>query len=198
MQRRPTKVFGIGFHKTATSSLGEALEILGYRVASVVGLQDEDIATTYQAKAFALVDSFDAFEDNPWPLLFRELDSAYPGSKFILTRREDDAWLKSVTRHFGGKTTHMRTFIYGVGDPLGSETVYLDRYRKHNDEVLEYFANRPDDLLVMDITQGDGWSLLCPYLGAELPDRAFPSANKAEDREKRVGLLGRLRNRLGL
>ncbi|MEE2776427.1 MAG: sulfotransferase [Acidobacteriota bacterium] len=27
-----TKVFGIGFHKTGTSSLGAALEVLGYRV----------------------------------------------------------------------------------------------------------------------------------------------------------------------
>jgi hypothetical protein len=39
-----SKVFGIGFHKTGTSSLGRALSMLGYRVADVQGVWDQDIA----------------------------------------------------------------------------------------------------------------------------------------------------------
>jgi len=30
-------------------------------------------------------------------------------------------------------------------------------YKKHNEEVLEYFKHRPQDLLIMDITKGDEW-----------------------------------------
>ena len=37
-------MFGIGFHKTGTSSLGRALSMLGYRVADVQGVWDQDIA----------------------------------------------------------------------------------------------------------------------------------------------------------
>jgi hypothetical protein len=196
-QERP-KVFGIGFHKTATSSLGEALQILGYRVASVVGIRDQDIADTYKEKAFALVQDFDAFEDNPWPLLYRELDRAFPGSKFILTRRPDEAWLKSATRHFGGQSTPMRELIYdGHGDPEGYEELYLARYRKHNDDVLSYFVDRPHDLLQMDITAGDAWDTLCPFLGQPTPNKSFPAANRAEDRDKIPGIFSKLRRIFG-
>jgi len=37
---RKQKIFVIGFHKTGTSSLGAALEILGYTVCDAVGIQD--------------------------------------------------------------------------------------------------------------------------------------------------------------
>ncbi|HEX8335676.1 MAG TPA: sulfotransferase [Pyrinomonadaceae bacterium] len=33
-------------------------------------------------------------------------------------------------------------------------------------------------LLVMDITAGDGWEVLCPFLGVEIPDRPFPHENR--------------------
>ena len=37
------KVFGIGFHKTATSSLGKALEELGYKVSQGFGFDGSDV-----------------------------------------------------------------------------------------------------------------------------------------------------------
>ena len=30
----------------------------------------------------------------------------------------------------------------------------------------------------MNITQGDGWDKLCPYLNKDIPDTAFPHSNK--------------------
>ena len=61
--------------------------------------------------------------------------------------------------------------------------IYVDRYKNHNREVNEYFKDRPDDLLVMDVTAGDGWEKLCPFLGVDIPDIDFPPANKAKDPE---------------
>ena len=71
----------------------------------------------------------------------------------------------------------MRAWIYGIGHPEGNEQAYLDRYRRHNDEVREYFRSRPDDLLVMDITQGDGWAQLSSFLGTQSPSSEFPNIN---------------------
>jgi|TARA_B100002003_G_scaffold251824_1_gene297905 hypothetical protein len=173
------KVFGIGFHKTGTSSLGTALSMLGYRVAGVQGAWNQDIAEKAQDIAFSVVDEFDAFEDNPWPLLYRELDEHYPGSKFILTLRPSDEWIRSVVNHFGNESTPMRKWIYGVGSPVGNEAVYLNRYRKHNQDVTAYFAGRDESLLHMHITKGDGWDKLCEFLGEPIPDGDFPDINKA-------------------
>jgi hypothetical protein len=142
-----------------------------------------------------LVEKHDAFQDNPWPILYREIDQKYPGSKFILTLRPTDDWIRSVVSHFGSQVTPMRKWIYGVGSPKGSEQIYIDRYEKHNEGVLRYFSDRPKDLLVLRITEGDGWERLCPFLGVkEVPSIAFPRANTAEDREAGIPF-GSSRNR---
>jgi len=178
------KVFGIGFHKTATTSLSNALSCLGYRVTGPNWVDHPDIAATVSEMAFDLVRKFDAFQDNPWPILYRELDQRFPGSKFILTLRPTDEWIKSVVNHFSEEETPMREWIYGVGHPKGNEDIYVARYDRHNREVLEYFKNRSNDLLVLKITAGEGWAKLCPFLGEPTPALDFPHANTASDRKK--------------
>ena len=168
------KVFCVGFHRTGTSSLRAALEILGYRVCGSVATEDPDVAARVHEIAFGLLDDYDAFEDNPWPVLWRELDARRPGSRFILTIRPASAWVRSVVRFFGEKTTPMREWIYGAGSPVGSEDLYRARFERHNQEVVEYFRDRPGDLLVLRITEGEGWPELCSFLGRPLPEEPFP------------------------
>jgi len=151
MIRHKCKVFGIGFHKTATTSLGAALENLGYRCCGSVGTHNPKIQDDVYNIAFSLSEKYDAFQDNPWPLLYAALDSRFPGSKFILTIRSTESWINSVVRHFGDRSSSMREWIYGVGAPLGNEEVYMRRYETHNTEVMHYFQDQPTDLLVMDI-----------------------------------------------
>ena len=175
------KVFCIGFHKTGTTSLDKALKLLGYRVTGPNNTKDPDIADKVHRLAAELAEKYDAFQDNPWPVLYREMDERYPGSKFILTMRKADAWIASQVRDFGRRETPMRRWIYGeeAGCPEGNEAVYVERYERHNREVLEYFRDRPNDLLILDLPRGDGWPELCEFLGEPVPERPFPHANKA-------------------
>jgi hypothetical protein len=175
------KVFCIGFHKTGTKSLGAALATLGYRVTGPNGVNDPDIARNALTLAHELVRQCDAFQDNPWPLLYREMDESYPGSKFILTLRDPQAWIESQVQHFGVEETPMRRWIYAVGSPKGNEAIYLRRFERHNAEVQKYFAGRPEDLLVMDLAAGDGWSKLCSFLGKPVPEVPFPHLKRRED-----------------
>jgi len=181
------KIFCIGFHKTATSSLGHALKYLGYKVKGSSNVENDHIAEEISLIIDKWVPKFDAFQDNPWPMAYKELDQKFPGNKFILTIRDTDKWLNSAVRHFGTKETAMRRWIYGAayGCPAGNEEIYRKRFDRHNREVQEYFEDRPNDLLVMDITKGDGWEKLCPFLGKELPDIPFPQSNTAEIRASR-------------
>ncbi len=191
-----TKVFCVGFHKTGTSTLAKALEHLGYRVTGPNGVHDEQIASNVDALVNDLAERFDAFQDNPWPLVYQKMDRRYPGSKFILLLRDEASWLASLLKHSGQKETPMRRWIYGPGCPQGNEELYLERYRNHNLEVLAYFAERQQDLLVMDLTKGDGWEPLCRFLGVDVPVIDFPHANKAADREQRKERKQRLSRRL--
>lgn len=178
MQKRQ-KVFGIGFHKTGTKSLRKALEGLGYNVCGPVGARDPNIANSAVDVALEYADKFDAVQDNPFPPLFRELDAAFPGSKFILTTEDPDVWIARAVRYFGTNLTPMREWIYGEGSPVGNESLYRERFIQHNKDVLGHFANRPDDLMVWPLTNEPGWERLCEFLSVDIPEGTpFPHENK--------------------
>lgn len=180
MSKSP-KVFGIGFHKTGTSSLGLALEHLGYKVGGPNGVRDPLMGQDYACQmAFQLVEEgqYDAFKDNPWGIIYRELDERYPNSKFILTTRPTEDWINSAVRHFDTQSTPMRQWIYGVGYPKGNETTYITRYERHNAEVITYFQDKANALLVLNLAEEEGWPKLCRFLNKPIPDIPFPHANK--------------------
>ncbi len=188
----PSKIAGIGFHKTATTSLGHALEELGFRVLGNVGNRDPRISVNARRKYLPMLREFDAVQDNPWPLLFREIDRDFPGTRFVLTVRDEDAWIRSCVNHFGRRDSAMREWIYGVGHPAGYEKLYVDRHRRHLEEVRGYFRDRPGDLLELDICAGGGWEKLCPFLGLAVPDRPFPWSKSAMSRARQRHPLLRL------
>jgi hypothetical protein len=195
--KQRAKVFCIGFQKTGTTSLFAALTALGYRTAAVVGrdLSADDLRMKGAALCIEVARVFDAAQDMPWPIFFRELDAAFPGSKFILTVRDSASWFRSIEGHFGASESALGAFVYGAdaAAPVGNRARYIEVCEAHERAVREYFATRPDDLLIMDLAAGDGWEKLCAFLGVAAPDEPFPIRNAAEERNK---LLFKLRRRL--
>jgi hypothetical protein len=103
-----------------------------------------------------------ALSDLPITIMYRELDAAYPGSKFILTVRDESEWLRSVKTHWDHERNPFRRtwdhdpFTHRVHKELYGRrdfdaAIFLARYRQHNAEVLDCFKDRPGDLLVMDM-----------------------------------------------
>jgi hypothetical protein len=191
---KETKVFCLGFHKTGTSSLRAALRSLGYRVAGYnefrhlaqkPGLTRDEVA----ALALTVMRDFDAAQDSPWPVLYRELDAAFPGSKFILVTRDPQKWIASALGDFGDQGNEIRRLIYGPDAPKGHEAEWLARYARHNDEVRAWFAGRPQDFLSLDLDRGEvGWARICPFLGLDVPDRPWPHVNTRRSKKTRMFL----------
>lgn len=174
------KVIGIGLHKTGTSTLGDALIKLGYKVVGARLDLTESLKKGHIKPAIQLAKRFDALQDVPWALLYKELDNAFPNSKFILTERNEDKWLNSILKHFGNRHWDMHEWIYGKGVAKGNEIIYRNKYRNHNKEVKQYFNNRPNDLLVMSFENGDEWEKLCDFLNIPVPKTKFPHSNKGK------------------
>lgn len=172
------KVFCIGLGKTGTTSLKEALKILGYRTIRLPidwkGITDFDAALPGVSAA-----------------MYRELDIEYPGSKFILTLRGVEGWLKSIKRDMERKQGVRRGRAQERAQLLemlyGTSSFDSDRFRlafqEHKKDVLAYFKDRPDDLLVLDVTQHSDWDNLCEFLNVAVPEEPFPFANKASDQD---------------
>ncbi len=191
------KIFGIGFHKTGTTSLASALRCLDYTVVGpdldlLSNILNSDFGSIYE-----YILKYDAFQDNPWPILYKKLDSEFPGSKFILTVREDEKWLNSVLNHFKSTHSDMRKWIYGKGYPLGNEQMYLDTYKAHNRGVREYFKNRSEDFIELSWEGGDGWTKLCQFLDKPAPNIPFPHENRREDLGKKDSKLNKFQSLLG-
>ena len=162
-----SKIFGIGLNKTGTSSLHEALEILGF--SSIHYPQDE---TTYEELSYgnfklSVMNKCDAANDISIAPYYAELDDAFPGSQFILTVRDKQEWLKSIKRHWAsnrfiydetlqrGHKQKMARFVtlatFGCYQ-LNSER-FLRVYDRHCKNVKEYFGNK---VLIYNIC-GGGW-----------------------------------------
>jgi hypothetical protein len=191
-------VFGIGLPRTGTTSLVRALNLLGiksvHNPASLLTSLDDPVLTDYEG-----------FADNPLPLIYPELDRRFPNSRFILTDRDVDGWLRSVEwmitvgRKHGNwdanpRTIAMHTALYGSID--FRPAAFRERFLRHRKEVQAYFAHRSTRLLVIDLTRGDGWEPLCAFLGVPVPRTKFPHDNRSDAlflRERMLRLVRRMR-----
>lgn len=190
------KVFGIGWAKTGTTSLGSAFKVLGFDHRSqdlglVKHVREGDLS-----RIIDVARSKESFEDWPWIILYRELDEAFPDSRFVLTTRKPERWLRSYRNMLAGQgrtskeLIEIRRTLYGLPFPDVPDSQLLERFLGHNAEVMRYFHNRRENLLIVDWEKGDGWAELCGFLGRNIPDEPFPHANRG----KYVGesALGRL------
>ncbi len=181
------KIFGIGLNKTGTTTLSKCGEILGYRCTGCNKKLLRDVVLKHDFRRLQKIGSqYDLFEDWPWPLVYKELDNFFPGSKFILTTRKDEGtWLNSLKKHSmrTHPIKHCRKLAYGYNFPQKHEQEYLQFYKSHNEDVRAYFQGREGDFLEVCWENSDGWKKLCAFLGKNIPDIPFPHANKGEDQQ---------------
>lgn len=183
------KVFGLGLSKTGTSSLTDALNLLG--IPAVHYPHDEQTLRELRAGQYrlSLFEKFQSVTDIPVAPFYAQLDQAFPGSKFVLTVREKEAWLRSCEVHWRLLMQWWENFpefkifhefasacTYGVLEYNRERFSFV--YDTHVANVRAYFSERPDDLLVMDICAGEGWEKLCPFLRLDDPHAPFPHANE--------------------
>lgn len=181
------KVFGIGMPRTGTTSLNAALEVLGF--SSLHFAHDETTIRELRDGNYRLsvLDRYDALTNLPACSVYPQLDTAFPGSKFILTVRGIDDWLASCESSWfnkpdsvpepGSMREFYRTLLYGCN------RYHRERFRwvaeSHINLVHTYFSGqKAHQLLTIDLTAGEGWEALCAFLGVEVPSSPFPHANR--------------------
>ena len=173
------RVYGIGLSKTGTTSLSAALEILG--IESVHNPEDL-LSVDSNGKLVIDLEQAEAYPsltDVPAARFFRELDNCFPGSKFILTTRDQEAWLRSCADHFhrvfGGIVAQRLTEeIYGT--TVFDSGLFAKAYEDHFSSVIDYFAGREQDLLILDTAEPDKWRLICDFLNLPVPEEDFPAS----------------------
>jgi hypothetical protein len=184
------KTFCIGLSRTGTKSLTSALGILGQVIAHHPSDEQTYREITSGRYDLGLLrrNGADGLSDLLAATFFAELDAAHPGSRFIHTTREKEAWLDAMEAHWADKAVYeddehglepkvrMRRFLRAAC--YGTYTFSRPRLARVHDEhrarVHAHFAARPADLLELDIVGGEGWEQLCPFLGEPVLDSPFP------------------------
>jgi hypothetical protein len=130
----------------------------------------------------------DGASDIPVIPYYKELHKMRPDSKFVHLTREN--WVDSVEPYFlrkkertyGSYTMNLRTDVYGA--PQWDRKKYHDAYKRHNDDVREYFKDSKN-FLEMSITSGDTPDILVDFLGLPQKGYQFGKSNARENTWKK-------------
>jgi len=167
-KKNEPKVFCIGYVKTGLTSLAKALSILGYRSVQFLRTASEPKEGWVE---FIINRNYDAFTDYPlWMKdVYSRLDKVIPNSKFILSIRDKQSWMNSYYNYYKG----------GPFEAKNSEELQqkYQRYEWLNKQAIDYFQDKPNQLLIINIFEGDGWNELCNFLNKPIPNKPFPHKN---------------------
>ncbi len=192
MAQHDGKIFGIGFYKTGTTTLYDALRTLGYHTVngdkpgSYPGADDgATLIRQIDAGDFRLptFETVRRVHRQPvLPDLARRSTRSYPDARYILTVRDEERWIASCVKFFRHRRIRpMRVWMFGPhANPSRDEAsrqAWLDAYRAHNAAVRAHFASRPQQYLEFDPTRETSWDRLCAFLGAPVPEAPWPHAN---------------------
>jgi hypothetical protein len=164
------KTFGIGLARTGTASLNQAFQALGF-------------TAQHLPRSYEEILKYDCLTDTSVTVGYKFLDFMFPGSAFVLTTRPVEPWLNSIRalfEHLGERRVADR--YHRLHYALYCTTVFDEQrlrsaYHRHLEDVLDYFADCPQQLLVIDVTSGDPYVELCSFLGVDHPGTAFPHLN---------------------
>ncbi|MEM7168266.1 MAG: sulfotransferase [Planctomycetota bacterium] len=204
-RRKRSKVFVIGRNKTGTTSLGRALQELGFRLGkqSVAEGLLEDWGRRDFREVIRYCRTADAFQDTPFSLdyTYQVLDHAYPGSRFVLSVRDSaDDWFDSLTRfqsqmigkgrlptaadlqaceyRYQGWLWRTHQLIYGATEAtLYDRDLYCTHYENYNRGVRHYFRERPQDLLVLNLANDSAMLDLANFVDRTPQGLSMPHLN---------------------
>jgi hypothetical protein len=156
--------------------------------------------------------SAEVFQDIPFslPHTYETLDKAFPNSKFILTiRTSPEEWYSSVVSFhakitsspsipptveylerfayrgkYKGWLLRVQQVVYGYPKtPLYDKESYMAQYVEHNSKVQEYFKDRANDLLILNLKDEDAFEKLCNFIGLDsVAANPIPHLNRTAKR----------------
>ncbi|WP_114324855.1 sulfotransferase [Candidatus Colwellia aromaticivorans] len=167
------KIFIIGLPRTATTSVCLAL----------LGLDFKTAHNAYTQHAFT---EAQVLADTPIFCDYQTLDNHFPNSKFIYLTRELSLWLPSIKqllqrmiinlqRSDGGFNPHLKRCYSEVFSPLTADNIEQDEfllncYQRHQQGVFDYFSQREQDLLTLDVSDEHSYQALLTFLNVEQLD----------------------------
>ena len=89
--------------------------------------------------------------------------------------------LKQFPHVYKGWLWRVQELVYGVDESgLYDEAIYKARYERHNANVTEYFRHRPDNLLILNLSDAVAMRKLGEFLGLSCDAIGMPHLNRSD------------------
>lgn len=181
-------LFDISMPMPSADYLATALQLLQLR--TLYGYPPQNYLNDYGTRvlqndvAYPFLVNYDAV-CNLVGHAYTQLEKAYPDAKFLLVDWNAGDWLLNTRTQLTSNdhSTVVANSPMAVGQinrllnfgclHTDDDNYLLAQLAKRKADVVAYFADKPDKLLVMQPT--DGWDVLCPFLGNTVPGVAFPT-----------------------
>ena len=163
------KYICVGQPKTATKTMAKIFEILGFKVNSNplcfndtddFILLDNNVSYYINdtiLQCYNNIEMFEAFHDYPYSFNYEYINNTFPDSKFILTIRDSEKWFNSLINYQyiqGASNKNLLKKIYGYEVILlENKTEIIFKYDEYNTNIIKYFKDTPDKLLIVDLTK---------------------------------------------
>lgn len=141
------KIFVIGMNKTATTTFHNLFEKNGLRSQHTTRWNTDD---------------YDCFSDNGDLNNFKKLEQKYNDAVFILNIRPMDKWVVSRFDH-GARQAKKENIDedkdyvnWGYPYSIDLSIKYINRRNLYHQQILKYFQNKPEKLIIVDIEK-PGW-----------------------------------------
>ena len=173
------KILVVGLSKTGTTSLHDALEIVG--VKSIHYPQPYRlVGRNLEFKWHWKLERIRAFSDLPVVAFLDDFLKKYPDSYIIYTNRNKGSWLESCRKHFelpaiNAKGEALRLKVYGCA--VFDLESFSKTYDMHSEMISKIFSGHPN-FLEISVEQTDKWTPLCKFIGVPIPDVDYPFSNK--------------------
>eukprot|EP00438_Fugacium_kawagutii_P000262 Skav212307 [mRNA] locus=scaffold732:746196:748048:- [translate_table: standard] len=193
----------VGAPRTGTQSMYDAMKILGLNPLHSGYLPEARdplchylFGNSSLDEALGVLEGFDGGMDEPFMLMYEEIMSAFPESKFLLTISDGESWfnnyakLRSLQMPLNESSVQDLPFYLDLCAAMKSwgcdflnaeskdrldcpclvEDLCLKNYYRHIERVQQVIPAQR--LLVYNWS--DGWAPLCHFLGKPIPDVPFP------------------------
>jgi hypothetical protein len=211
------KVIGAGFGRTGTLSLKIALEQLGYGPCyHMLEITKDTKTKPDQWVAIAngespdwdvVFEGYQAAVDWPAVSFYRELLSAYPEAKVILTTRSFDSWYQSTQQTIYSITKAMGGWLSLLAMPRKMEKIAQIAWQKdfhgqfedrdYAQRIFEQHSLEVKSLVpanqLLEFQPQQGWQPLCDFLNVPIPQGDFPRVNDSREIRKRLHLFRAVR-----
>jgi hypothetical protein len=203
---RNPKIFIIGFGRTGTTSLMHTFEEMGYLVGDQH--RAERLVSAYRKGDFDTIVEYcktaRVFQDTPFslPNTWKYLEKAYPDARFILTVRDStEQWFGSLVAYkelkFGGQlpdVDRLKSTVYNWKgwywdvhvaqhgpdeSDIWNPQMWMSLYEKHNQDIIEYFRQKPEKLLVLNLRDSDAFEQFTRFLAVKTSMTGFPHLNRS-------------------